>query len=1077
MLLSLALAIVGSSAGQVLQTPGLLAQDPTVGKDSIAFSMAGDLWVVPREGGTARRLTSDPGREFAPRFSPDGSKIAFSGQYAGNTDAYVVDAGGGIPKRLTFQPQEDLVTGWTPNGDSIVYSSTVGRLFEGHLLEVPADGGRSKELNLRRGVQASFSGDGQWLAYVPGRQNQTAWKRYRGGQTSPIWLVKLADATLRTIPRENSNDSHPMWVGDDVFFLSDRDGKTSLYKYGTKTSRVERVATPGEFEFKTASYGDGAIVLEEFGDLKLYDLATKKLSAVPLRVQADFPEVRDRFVNPAPSGGSVSPNGKRAVLEARGEVFTVPSDKGDARDITQTSGAAERSPAWSPDGRWIAYFSDAGGEYRIVLEQSDGIGEPRTILPGDFPAYYENLQWSPDSKKLLYTDNRAQIWLTDVESGAATLVDRLPYYPVTAQPSPSWSPDSGWIAYAKQLPNFLTAIFLYEVSTKKVIQVTDDMSEARSPVFDRGGKYLYFLASTNTRTSTGWLDLSALDAVNVTSSVYVVVLRKGLPTPFAPESDEEPIVEPKEAAPTPPQPKPEPEPFRIDVADIGQRIVSAPMPPRVYVGLLAGTADTFFVLDVAPAASITMASPFGTLRKFSIASRQESVFAPAVQSASVSANGQHMLLMRPGYVGIVATAAPPQPGQGALDLGSMTMKLDPKEEWRQIFDEVLRTQRDFFYDPNYHGVNLGQLKQKYAPYVESVMSRADLNYLLEDMLGELSVGHMFVSGGDIPSDSGPGVGLLGAEYELDHGRYRFAKVFSGENWNPNLRAPLSAPGVEVKAGEYLLEVDGKEIRSSDDIYERFEGKANRQVRLRVGPNPDGTGSREVTVVPVDSESSLRLMDWVESNRRTVDRLSGGKVAYVWVPNTSVAGYVFFNRYYFAQVGKQGVVVDERYNGGGSVADYFVQMLNRPLMSMWTTRYGNDFASPLTSIYGPRALIINEYAGSGGDYFPWVWRQANLGPIVGKRTWGGLVGILGRPPLIDGGDVTSPNVAFYNPEGKWEIENYGVAPDVEVEILPKDWREGRDPQLETATELVLEQLRANPPKKIVKPKYQDKTKLP
>lgn len=1071
--LSISLALV--TANPVQADGPLIFQHPTVSESSICFSFAGDLWSVPRQGGEARRLTASIGQETNPNYSPDGKWIAFSGQYEGNTDVYVIPAEGGVPKRLTFHPQPDMAQGWTPDGKRILFSTYEGGVpFSIKLASVAVTGGPTETLPFPEGTQGSFSPDGSQIAYVPYDQFQKAWKRYRGGQTYPIWIAKLSDSTWREVPRRNWNDKDPNWVGNKIYYLSDRTGRVNLYSCDVNGGGSREVAKSGDFDFLSASAGGGAIVLAEMGSIKLFDIASGKLSTVPVTMRGDFPEVRPKFVGMAEyiSSGDVSPNGKRAVFEARGEVITVPASKGDGRNLTQTSGVAERSPTWSPDAKWIAYFSDKSGEYKIVLEPSDGQGDSKTIDAGGSPAFYGQLRWSPDSKKLAYSDQRGWVWFTDVETGKSTKVDEAPLLPVTYAIQPKWSPDSKWLTFARQSDNNYRTVYLYSLESGKLTQLTDGMSDAQFPGFDRGGKYLYFIASTNAKYTPGWLDLSYLEAPNVTSSVYLTVLRKDLPSPFAPESDEEKI---ESGAPAKPEDKKD-DSFRIDLDGISQRILAVPMPARLYGDLEPGAANSFFTVDAPPVATASSAGGPPTLRKFDLNARAETPYAQGIGGYAISSNGQHMLLFRPGNISIVSTMAPPQPGQGALNLGSTTMRIDPREEWKQIFHEVIRVQRDYFYDPNYHGVDLNKLRAKYEPFLESLMSRADLNLLLTDMLGELCVGHMYISGGDIPGVEGPPAGLLGADFTQEGGRWKFKKVLNGENWNPGLRAPLTQPGVDVKAGEFLLEVDGKEIKAGEDIYEPFEGKAGRQVRIKVGPSANGNGAREVIVVPVANDSGLRVLDWIEGNRRKVAELSGGKVGYVWIPNTSVQGYDFFNRFFFAQVNKDGVVLDERFNGGGFVADYFITMLGRPVMSWWATRYGKEFTSPLMSIFGPKAMLINQYAGSGGDYLPWAFKRAKLGPLVGKRTWGGLVGILGRPPLIDGGDVTSPNLAFFTPEGAWEIENYGTPPDVEAEMDPAIWRQGRDPQLEKAVAEVMKQLQGYKRPTPKRPAYKDNTKI-
>lgn len=1048
----------------------LLMRTPTVNQTSIVFSFANDLWTVPRSGGNAVRLTTSMGAEFNPRFSPDGQWIAFTGQYAGNSDVYVMPAEGGEPKRLTYHPGPDIALGWTPDGKGVTFTGNAETTIDApRLFTVPVDSGKPEALPLPRGNQASWSPDGSRLAYNPDIQWQAAWKRYRGGQTSKIWIAEMSDSRVKEIPRDNSNDSDPMWVGDTLYFLSDRNGPTTLYAYDTKTNRVRECVPNAGFDMKSATAGFGAVVIEHLGEIKLYDTKTGTLSKVDVKIAGEFAEARPQYKDASKNltWASLSPNGVRAVFAARGDVWTVPASKGDARNLTATSDACERDPSWSPDGQSIAYFTDKGGEYRLVVRDALGKTDGQTFrLEGD--CFYYNPTWSPDSQKIVYTDNKHNLWILDLKSGKSTLVTTNPYENPLYVLSAVWSPDSKWLAYYRDLDSHISAVFLYNLETGKSTQLTDGLSDAKFPVFDNSGKYLYFTASTNSGPSAAWLDLSSYRNINSQSSVYCTVLRNDSPSPLAPESDDE---KPKE------QPKTEPkkDDFRIDIEGLDQRILALPVPARNYVQLAAGPANTVLMVDVAPLATIT--SPGRTtLMKFNVADKSTTVLASAFQGSTFTPNGEKALLLTGPMAQIVGTSAPAAPGQGALDLSGMKSMVDPRQEWRQMYHEAWRVQRDFFYAPNYHGADLKALEKKYEPFVANVRCRADLNYLFEDMLGELCVGHMFVSGGDVPGVEGVPGGLLGADYTVEGGKYKFSRVYNGENWNPSLRAPLTAPGVNVKAGEYLLEVNGKPVTSKQNIHQVLEATAGKQVSLKVGPNANGAGSREVTVVPVPDEAGLRLLAWREDNRRQVEQLSGGRLGYMHIPDTNIGGWINFNRYFYAQVGKEGLIVDERFNHGGQVDDFMVDNMARPLRSMWTARYGKDFSSPLSQIYGPKVMLVNQYAGSGGDYFPWHFKKAKLGPVVGHRTWGGLVGILVFPTFIDGGSVTSPNIAFYNPDGKWEVENYGVDPDIEVDLDPAQWRQGKDAQLERAVAEAMKLLEKTPKPKVVKPAYPDKSTL-
>jgi tricorn protease len=1118
LLLLAAIVVFFTSTFLIAQSdPPLLLRFPTISKTQIVFNYADDLWIVSREGGTAHRLTAGVGIESLPHFSPDGALVAFTGEYEGNRDVYVVPASGGVPRRLTYHPADEYVAGWTPDGKKVLFNSWGSNFihFEDQLYTVAVEGGMPTQLPLPIAEDASFSADGTHIAYVPHPKWQQAWKRYHGGQTTPVWIADLKDSSIVKVPRENSNDDHPMWVGNTIYFLSDRNGPVSLFAYDTNTKQVSEVLHSDGLDFKTASAGPDAIVIEQFGAIKLYDLQTHQAHNVNIHIDGDLTSVRPHFAKVEPKriqNFGISPTGARALFEAWGEIFTVPTDKGDIRNLTKSPAVADRDPTWSPDGKSIAYFSDESGEYELCIRDQNGLGTVRHINLGNPPTFYYSPTWSPDSKKIAYTDKRLQLWYLDLDKPTPKLVDTDYYWTFGNNPmSQTFSPDNKWIAYTKQLVSGQHAVFIYSLDQSKSFQVTDGMSDALYPIWDKNGKYLYFTASTNIALATVALDMSA-DEHRVTRNVYMAVLSKDEKSPLAPESDEEKPKEEKkpdqEKEKSKEQPsdkskkdkakaseksttddkeddkdkdkekKEEPVVVKIDIDGIGQRILSLPIPAKNYLNMLPGKTGILF-LSEGPQVVTEDDYPnvSQTIQKFDLSKRKVDKVLEDVNDFAVSFDGEKILYRKGDSW---STASPddtpgggggtPKPGFGPLKLDGWEVYVEPRAIWKQIYNETWRIQRDFFYDPHYHGLDLEKAKKKYEPYLDGIASREELTYLFQECLGEMTVGHMFVGGGEMPEVKKIKGGLLGADYTLENNRYSVAKVYNGENWNPGNEAPLTQPGVNVKPGDYILAVNGRDLHANENIYSFFEETAGKQVVLKVGANPDGKDSRDVTVVPVDSEENLRHLAWIENNRRRVDEATGGRIAYVHVPNTAGGGYTSFNRYFFSQVGKQGAIIDERFNEGGQLADYIVNYLNRPLMSKVTSRDGHDWSSPSEAIYGPKVMIINEMSGSGGDALPWYFRKAGVGPLVGKKTWGGLVGIGGYPELIDGGRVTSPRAAIYGLNGDWEVENHGIPPDVEVDLDPAAWRQGHDAQLEKAIEVVMQQLKEHPLPEIKRPAY-------
>ncbi|MCU0424949.1 MAG: PDZ domain-containing protein [Candidatus Kapabacteria bacterium] len=1077
----------------------LLLRQPTVHGSRIAFAYGGDLWTASAQGGEAKRLTSHIGLESSPMYSPDGTKIAFVGEYDGNIDVFVMPSDGGTPTRLTFHPGADALAGWSPDGKSVLVrsSSHSNSPRYGKLFKVSLSAGMPEALPLPMAERGAYSPDGTKLVYNAIGDAFNTWKRYGGGQKAPLRIIDLKTLEYEIIPSananggvNNSNDTRSIWLGDVVYFLSDRNRVMNIFAYNTRTKAIEQLTKHTDYDVKFMHGNGTTIAYEQGGRVHVLDVATKTAKPLSISVQADLNAQRARYIKAAKfiNNFDISSGGARAVFEARGEILTAPVKKGDIRNLTNTTGAVERSPAWSPDGKHIAYFSDASGEYALHIQEQSGKEKPRviTLATSSSPAsFFFAPRWSPDSKKITFADVRLQIWLLDVASGKLTIADKDEYNELNTSgggtETPRWSPDSRWMIYSKRLPGQMNAVFVYEVSTGKITQITDGMSDASEAVFSRDGKYVFFAASTNVGANVGWLDMARLERP-VTQSLYAIALSKDTPSPLAPESDEETVKpasdeasgdkgndkkdekkdDKKDDKAAKKDAKPE---TKIDFTGISQRIVALPVPDRAYANLQTSDGKLFF-------GEFIPNKPGYTLNVFDMKDRKSTVFAEGVGAHIVSADG-NKILYQSGFGAaasyfVVDAKTKPNGSDGRLTLDGMEVYSDPSDEWAQMYQEVWRIQRDMFYDGSMHGTDWKAMGEKYRPWVKHVAHRADLNFVFAELMGELVVGHAYVNGGDWAQPESVPVGLLGADYEVANGFYRIKTIYNGENWNPTLRAPLTQPGVNVNVGDYVLAVNGRPLTAAQNLYSLFEKTADKQTTLTLNSRPSMEGARTVTVVPTSSEAGLRNRAWIENNRRFVDSASKGKLAYVYMPNTGFDGYASFNRYYFSQLDREGVVLDERFNGGGLVADYIIDMLNRPILAGWESRYGKQFLSPRASIYGAKVMIVNEYAGSGGDAMPQYFRRRSLGKLVGKRTWGGLVGISGYPPLMDGGSVTSPSFGTTSPEGAWEVENVGVAPDIDVEMDPKLCAQGRDPQLERAVEQALKELQANPVKRPSRP---------
>ncbi|HWJ34976.1 MAG TPA: PDZ domain-containing protein [Steroidobacteraceae bacterium] len=1129
-LLGLFCALTSAAIGAAADAKRHLFQTPALSRELIAFGYAGDLWTVSRNGGRAARLTNGVGLESTPIFSPDGNTIAFTGEYDGNTDVFTIPVTGGVPRRLTYHPATDVAVAWTPDGKRILFRSTresASRYTQ--LFSVPATGGEAAKIPLPMAYQGQMSPDGSHIAYSPlppafgfDHTAFVSWGNYRGGRASTIWLTSFPSLESVEIPHERASDFFPVYSGRQIYFLSGRAGPIGIFRYDPVTKRVDEALHNDGPDIRSLA-GDGTtLVYDQLGEIHLYDTANGQSHPVPIELEADLPEVRRYIKN---VGGeidhvAISPTGIRAAMEAHGEILTVPVKSGPVRNITNTPGVMERSPAWSPDGQSIAYFSDESGLYALHVASQMGASQSgaaaRKFPLAAEPAYYFAPKWSPDSRRLAFHDNRLNIYVLDTVSGKLSIINGKDVYGGFSDASydVAWSPDSKWIAYPRSLANHLHALYLYSVESGKSTQVTDEMADSRLPAFDRNGKYLYFTASTNSGATSDGLDMTS-DLYEVRSNIYAVVLAADQLSPIAPEWDDEktPAQKPKEGtegtAEKTPGDEPKPAPSRgqkgrasqrreapagvpvaapavkVDLNGIGARVVPLPLPRAAYISLAAGTHASLYFLTRSDTGRYDDRT--ATLSRWTLDDRKTEKLADRVEHVELSADGEKMLLaisnrkpdappeaageeVRPTWV-IVPSNAPLKTGDGVLSLTDLQVRVDPTAEWTQMYHEVWRIERAYFYDPHFHGATTADDERRYEPYVASMASRADLNYIFQEMLGAFSVGHLRGSGGAIPHARRVTGGLLGADYLIRNHRYCLAKIYSGGNFNPQVKAPLAQPGLNLNEGDCILAINGMEVTQSVDIQQPLEGTAEHAITLRVAP-ANGANPRDLSVVPTGSEGNLRFIDWIESNRRTVDRLSDGKLAYVYLPNTGAEGFASFNRYYFAQTQKQGAVIDERFNAGGQVADYIVEVMSRHIEAYWSPRYGTIEHTPNAGIYGPKVMIANEISGSGGDALPWLFKQAKLGTLVGKRTWGGLVGISEIPVLMDGGHVTSPSVAFFSPKGEWDVENHGVDPDVIVEQDPKAVSDGHDPQLEAAIAIGLRELAAHPIVQPVRPPYPD-----
>lgn len=1142
-ILALSTTFSSSLSAQDVVNSGMM-RFPDVSGDRIVFVFGDDLWTVPRTGGVASPLAAPAGEESLPRFSPDGKHIAFVGNYDGNQDIYVIPVDGGPARRVTYHPASELLCDWTPDG-KLLYSSSAhsGLGRQSQLLVHGLDDPLETALDVPYGTNGAISADGEWLAYTPHSRDYRTWKRYRGGMASDIWLFNLQTKESRQITDWEGTDTFPMWHGETVYYLADAgpEHRLNIWKHNTKTGDHQQVTKFADNDCRwpaigPGTNGQGEIVFQNGSQLYLLDLANETSQSVSITIPGDRPKLRPRRVDVADSisGASLSPNAKRVAVEARGDIWTLPAREGTPRNLTRTSGTAERDPSWSPDGRWIAYFSDATGEYELYVTQSDGAGETRKLTEGS-TAYRYSPNWSPDSKWLTFTDKAGGLHLYSFDSGELKQIDREP---TGGQLGVNWSHDSRWITYSRSNDTRAgrSVIWVYNVVDGTQKPLTSGFFSDSSPAFDRKGEFLYFVSSRSF-TSPKYEDLGTTFIYSDTQVLMALPLRADVKNPLLTESDEEtwkdeakaeskddkadaeksddqnsekkdesdkkdgedskPADEttpsenskqdPEQAAEKPAdEAKPADEdakkkgddakdapPFTIDFEGSEARAFQLP----IDAGRLGNIAvnNKGHVVYSRSSSRGEGGEGGGGIKIFDPTEKdpKEKSVVDGARTVSISADGSKLLAARGRKDMFIIEAAAGQKLEKGVVTGGMHADIDPREEWRQVYWESWRVQRDFFYDPNMHGVDWKAVGDHYAAMIDQCVTRRDLSYLIREMISELNVGHAYYREGDVESAPSVGVGLPGGRFAWVDGAYRVEELYEGAVWDVDARNPLRAVGIAV--GDYVLAVNGIPLSAEYTPYHAFIGKAGMLVTLTVNKQPElNNDARKVAVKLLASDEVLRFRQWIEANRRYVDEKTGGKVGYIYVVNTGVPGQNDLVRMLYGQLDKEALIIDDRWNGGGQIPTRFIELLNRPATNAWARRDGRDWVWPPDSHQGPKCMLINGMAGSGGDMFPALFKQNGLGPLIGMRTWGGLVGISGGPTNVDGSSVTPPTFAYYRTDGTWGIEGHGVDPDIEVIDDPALMQGGGDPQLDRAISEMLKAIEANPFREPVRPAYPNRS---
>ncbi|MBM4170852.1 MAG: peptidase S41 [Ignavibacteria bacterium] len=1050
-----------STANMLAQINARMLQYPDVSKTHIAFSYAGDLWTVPKEGGTATKLSSPKGQEVFPKFSPDGYQIAFSGNYNGNTDVYVIPTTGGIPTRITNHGMSDRIIDWYPDGKNLLYvnASESGKQRFSQFYKVSMKGGMPDKLPVPYGEHASLSPDGKQMVYTNKTESFRTWKRYRGGDAPDIWLFDLEKLTVDYIIQSPAGDEIPMWSGRKIYFLSDRgpEIRMNIWSYNLDTKELKQVTKFTDYDIHFPSLGPSEIVFEAGGKLYLMSLTDEKFREVKVNAVTDAITLipQSENVSKLIQNFSLSPDGKRAMFEARGEIFNVPAENGAVINLTKTSGTAERFPSWSPNGKYIAYWSDKSGEYELTVRDLEKPGDEKKLTSyGE--GYRYNLYWSPNSRMLAFVDKAMEIMIYDMDKDKTYKVAQGKYWYQGALNNfkPSWSSDSRWLAYNNDRDNQASAVFVYDIKEEKSYQVTYGFYNDYEPVFDPDGKYLYFF--TNRNFAPVYSDFENSFVYPNATNIALVTLTTEILSPLAPKNDTTSIKkddlkkdESKDAKKEEPKKEEKKDDkskeVKITFDNFENRVVVLPPTPGNF-GHIAAVSGKLIFHRTPNSGSSDKNKP---IYFYDLEKREEKKIVDDADAFEVSADGKKILIAKSGSFS-VADIAENQKLDKKMPTAQLEATIDPKAEWKQIFNDVWRLERDFFYDKNMHGVNWDEMRERYGKLVDFCVTRWDLNYLIGELISELNASHTYRSGGDTDEADFKNVGYLGIDWEFANGAYRIKKIIDGAPWDSEVRSPLSMPGLKVKSGDYILAVNGESLDITQAPWKAFEGQAGKTIELTVNDKPSLDGAKKIVVQTIPTETRLRNLEWIELNRKRVEQASNGKVGYIYVPSTGAGdGQYELVRMFYAQYTKEALIIDERFNNGGQIPDRFIELLNRKPLAFWAVRDGATWQWPPVAHFGPKVMMINGWSGSGGDAFPDYFRKAGLGPLIGTRTWGGLIGITGAPALIDGGSITVPTFRMFDPDGKWFKEGHGVDPDIEVVDDPAQLAKGVDVQLERA----------------------------